>query len=166
MAWFEANKGSSDTEFDADTMTIAPDLLTEGRPCKAMNTALATWDAKAAGEARHDHMVKLVLRLVRLGEQGHEGGARAINLLRDWFMADVTVGPRARDEREAFAEFDRALRGALEEPARTPDSERRCCLGLTSEELADALTVWTPVRTLPSRDPRPAPQRGGTVRGA
>ena len=49
-------------------------ILTSGEPCQAMTKAMAVYAAGKAGKARHDAMLAPVLKVVRLSEQGHDGG--------------------------------------------------------------------------------------------
>jgi hypothetical protein len=104
-------------------------LLTDGEPCPAVLKVAGTYDAVTAqGTARHDAMLSAVLRLVRLGDQGHAGTRQAYADLHAVFVE--TVAPdRDGGEREAEAEWQRAERGAVVRVTGdpTPAADRRCC---------------------------------------
>jgi hypothetical protein len=99
--------------------------LTEGEPCKATSNALAKYQDRVVASARHDSMIKTVMALVRLGEQGHRGVMTALKA-HNQFTADVA--PDRRDGSEQ-SEFQRAVNGAVAKVTATPtpDDKKGCC---------------------------------------
>ena len=54
-----------------------------------MRSALDEYAGIKADSARHDAMTKVVFKLVRLGERGHEGAHSALEALREVFLEDI-----------------------------------------------------------------------------
>jgi Bifunctional DNA primase/polymerase, N-terminal len=129
--------------------------LTGGEPCQAVTRALDGFD----GTSRHDAMIVLQVRLLRLGEQGHRGVRAAIDTLESMFVEAVTADG-TRTDSLAADEWQRALNGAPAEilaKGLTPADRRGCCPEPvpTLDELAarhgittapgDLATVWEPL---------------------
>src|SRR5512133_1620988 len=113
-------------EYRAATETERAQCLTEGEPCKATSNALAKYQDRVVASARHDSMIKTVMALVRLGEQGHRGVMEALKAMHGQFTADVA--PDRKDGSEQ-SEFQRAVNGAIAKvtAAPTPDDKKGCC---------------------------------------
>jgi len=110
-------------EYRAATEAERAQCLTEGEPCKATSNALAKYQDRAVASARHDSMIKTVMALVRLGEQGHRGVMTALKAMHNQFTADVA--PDRRDGSEQ-SEFQRAVYGAVAKVTATyPDTRRQ-----------------------------------------
>jgi hypothetical protein len=100
--------------------------LTPGEPCQAVVRALDGFD----GASRHDTMVQLQVRLLRLGEQGHRGVRAALDTLESMFVAAV-VGDGSRTDSLAADEWQRALNDApavILRKGLTPAERRGCCV--------------------------------------
>jgi hypothetical protein len=102
----------------------AEGILTGGKPCPAMRNALDEYAGIRDASARHKAMIKVVFKLVRLGEQGHDGANSALTALREVFLEDVGT-----DRGGLQKEFQRAVDGGigkvLAEPTREDD--KGCC---------------------------------------
>lgn len=97
--------------------------LPTGDPCPPVQKVLAKAEKGFSRGSRHDTARGLVLKLVRLGEQGHTGTVAALDTLEDLWLA-------ALDDREpGWGEWERMLSGgvgvALAAP--TPDARKGCC---------------------------------------
>jgi hypothetical protein len=113
-------------EYRAATEAERGQCLTEGEPCKATSNALAKYQDRVVAAARHDSMIKTVMALVRLGEQGHRGVVEALKTMHGQFTADVA--PDRKDGSEQ-SEFQRAVNGAIAKVTATPtpDDKKGCC---------------------------------------
>jgi Bifunctional DNA primase/polymerase, N-terminal len=113
-------------EYRAATEAERAQCLTRGEPCQATSNALAKYQDRVVASARHDSMIKTVMALVRLGEQGHQGVMTALFVMHKQFTADVA--PDRRDGSEQ-SEFQRAVNGAIAKVAATPTPEDKkgCC---------------------------------------
>ncbi|HEY6688327.1 MAG TPA: bifunctional DNA primase/polymerase [Propionibacteriaceae bacterium] len=113
-------------EYMAATEAERAQCLTEGEPCKATSNASAKYQDRVVASARHDSMIKTVMSLVRLGEQGHRGVMEALKTMHGQFTADVA--PDRRDGSEQ-SEFQRAVNGAIAKVTATPtpDDKKGCC---------------------------------------
>jgi Bifunctional DNA primase/polymerase, N-terminal len=113
-------------EYRAATEAERAQCLTEGEPCKATSDALGKYQDRVVASARHDSMIKTVMALVRLGEQGHRGVMTALKAMHNQFTADVA--PDRRDGGEQ-SEFQRAVNGAVAKVTATPtpDDKKGCC---------------------------------------
>ena len=106
------------------------EILTEGEACATVARILGDATVRCVGGSRHDYVRDDVMRLVRLGEQGHSGVEPSLRALRGAFVA--AVGPdRDGGPAEAEQEFARMVDGAAElargEP--TPAEDRGCRCG-------------------------------------
>ena len=113
-------------EYRAATEAERAQCLTEGEPCKAARNALAKYQERTTVQARHDSMIKTVMALVRLGEQGHLGVMSVLTELHKRFTGEVA--PDRRDGSEQ-GEFQRAVNGAIAKVTATPtpeDKKGRC----------------------------------------
>lgn len=105
--------------------------LPAGTVCGTVRAAVRAADAslRAPVVSRHDDTLAAVLRLLRLGEQGHPGVPPALSALRTAFVRTVTADG-SRTLASAAAEFDRMRDGAngigLIEATPT-DLDRRGC---------------------------------------
>lgn len=101
---------------------------TEGKPCTAVAAALSDI-LKNLAASRHDEALRGVLRLTRLGEQGHQGVRDAVETLKREFLRRVTEDG-SRSLGVANAEWSRAVEGLAAEIERqgfTPPESRGCC---------------------------------------
>lgn len=122
---FRETRPASDT---AHMLTLDV-MWTAGAPCPTVQAVLDR-ALQVLPDARHDTARNALLRLSRLGEQGHRGVSEAVACLRREFIrcraADKTSGSwRAEDE------WDRMLPripGILEGDGRTPEAEKHCCV--------------------------------------
>ncbi len=131
-----------------------PASLTAGRPCQAVLTALT--DALVdlvQGGSRHDSACVSVARLVRLGEQGHQGVDRAVaefrvGVIDAYSIARIDEGGgshRPLSMTQASRKFADLVTSAVALVERTPTSaqNRGCCAGLGDQypkpTLSDAL---------------------------
>lgn len=98
------------------------DLLTEGEQCRAVRQAMERVMSDSQS-GRHGAMLRGTARLVRLGEQGHEGVGQAMSELRSAYISAVG------GERDGAGEFDRAAEGAADLVSYDPTAEedRGCC---------------------------------------
>ena len=130
-------------EYRAATEAERAQCLTEGEPCKATSSALAKYQDRAVASARHDSMIKTVMALVRLGEQGHRGVMTALKAMHNQFTADVA--PDRRDGSEQ-SEFQRAVNGAVAKVTATPtpDDKKGCCG--QSEPPVEPKPEWKPIK--------------------
>jgi hypothetical protein len=136
-----ANPGTGNrvTIKDQDVLGI----MTEGAPCHAVEAALGRYqELTAKGHACHDSMCEVQMRLVRLGEQGHEGVRKALDRLQAMLTAD------RGDQRDTVTEFTDALFSAVSKVMAdpTPDDDKGCCpLALTIDQVSERLgmsTTW------------------------
>jgi hypothetical protein len=100
-------------------------LLTDGEPCHAVKTALAKYQELAGeGRACHDSMCVVQLRLLRLGEQGHQGVGVAMETLYEQLHDD------RGDQRDTVTEFTDAMHTAAEKVLAHPTDEddKGCCM--------------------------------------
>jgi hypothetical protein len=113
-------------EYRAATEAERAQCLTKWEPCQATSNALAKYQDRVVASARHDSMIKTVMALVRLGEQGHQGVMTALVAMHKQFTADVA--PDRRDGSEQ-SEFQRAVNGAIAKVTATPTPEDKkgCC---------------------------------------
>jgi hypothetical protein len=100
-------------------------IMTEGEPCQAVEKALAKYqELTGEGRACHDSMCAVQMRLLRLGEQGHQGVGVAMESLYEQLHDD------RGDVRDTATEFSDALGTAaskvLANP--TPEDRKGCCL--------------------------------------
>lgn len=97
--------------------------LPTGDPCPPVLDVIGGAEKAFSHGSRHDAAVALVLRLVRLGEQGHTGAYAALDTSEGIWLA-------ALDDREpGWGEWERMVSGAvgvvLAKP--TPDADKGCC---------------------------------------
>jgi energy-coupling factor transporter ATP-binding protein EcfA2 len=101
--------------------------LPAGQPCayvtRVLDDALAELGTSAS---RHDATNRHVGRLVRAGEQGHEGARAALGTLHDAFRSAVDLDPHRPVDP---AEWHRSVSGAVALVQTTPTAEadRGCC---------------------------------------
>lgn len=109
----------------------------EGRPCPSVQGALGKSLAEME-QGRHDGVGEGMMRLTRLGEQGHEGVRAAIDTLRGAFILAATrPGDGQRTQAKAEAEWSRWAAGvdARIGEQLTPEADRGCRHGSTRTEL-------------------------------
>ncbi|MGH3709459.1 MAG: DUF3987 domain-containing protein [Pseudonocardiaceae bacterium] len=136
--------------------------LPAGDPCTTVvnqfNKTAAALEAPV--KARHDDTCENVLRLLRLGEQGHPGVPATLAALREVFIREVIVdGSRTRASAEA--EFDRMREGergvGLIQATPTAPADRGCrCAPTGSVDSVDIVvtSAWPdPVPLDPPRTP-------------
>jgi hypothetical protein len=87
--------------------------LPANRACGTVRKALRDAEADLVSPivSRHDDMTRHVLRLMRLGEQGHPGVPPVLDILRNLFVQTVTAD-ESRITKTAIAEFGRMLSNA------------------------------------------------------
>jgi P4 family phage/plasmid primase-like protien len=101
----------------------AASWLTDGEPCQAVAKILTEY----TGSSRHDTAGRLQVKILRHGEQGHQGGLAAWDTLHSLFITDVTTDG-SRTLAEAEKEWAALAEGAPGEiKNRTPDDRKRCC---------------------------------------
>lgn len=136
--------------------------LPTGDPCTTVVNRLkeAAAALRAPVKCRHDDTCENVLRLLRLGEQGHPGVPAALAELREIFVREVIVdGSRTRASAEA--EFDRMQEGehgvGLIQATPTAPGDRGCrCAPTDSVDSVDIVvsSAWPdPVPLDPPRIP-------------
>lgn len=81
------------------------------------------------------------MAIVRLGEQGHKGTLAAIQQLRTTFCTEVS---HDRGDGSEYAEFKRAVNGAIVKVLATPTAEQNkgCCD--TAKSVADPSALILP----------------------
>ena len=123
-AWCEAMIKPPPKKQAGGAISIADVAATaDGSMCRAMTTALTEITRDGS---RHDGWaLRGTLRIARLAEQGHTGGAEAITALRGMFVTAVTAD-NTRSRPGAEHEFDKAL-GGITLAGLTPDTDKRCC---------------------------------------
>lgn len=105
--------------------------LPVGTACPAVLAALREADASLheSHRSRHDNTRDHVLRILRLGEQGHPGAVTALSALQVRFCRIVTAD-ESRTYAAAVSEFDRMVDGlngiGLLAATPTPDERRGC----------------------------------------
>jgi hypothetical protein len=100
-------------------------LLTAGEPCQAVAKALVKYrELTGEGRACHDSMCIVQFRLLRLGEQGHQGVGVAMETLYEQFHDD------RGDVRDTATEFNDAQHTAAEKVLAhpTPEDRKGCCM--------------------------------------
>jgi hypothetical protein len=101
--------------------------LSGGEPCAYVTRLLQEAEADfQRGGSRHDTARTYSAKLVRAGEQGHEGTVAALDTLEAMFAAQIAAGgPRDADP----GEWPRLVTGAVELVAGspTPAGDKRCC---------------------------------------
>lgn len=100
------------------------ETLPTGDPCPSVLDALGEAEkALSNGSSRHDTARGFVLRLVRLGEQGHTGATTALDTLEGMWLAAL------HDREPGWGEWERMVSGAvgmaLGDP--TPNADKGCC---------------------------------------
>lgn len=132
-AWLVALAGTGRRGERAQPEQVARFLadLPAGTVCESVRSAVRAADQALAAPvvSRHDDTLTAVLRLLRLGEQGHPGVPAALAALRTVFVRTV-VADGSRTPASAGAEFDRLRDGAngigLIEANPTDPSRRGC----------------------------------------
>lgn len=113
--WLTALAGTGHRGERAQPERVARFLadLPAGAVCATVRAAVRAADAtlRTPVLSRHDDTLAAVLRLLRLGEQGHPGVPAALSALRTVFVRTVT-GDGSRTPASAAAEFDRMRDGA------------------------------------------------------
>lgn len=104
---------------------VSSQWWTDGVPCQAVNTAMGQI-LRTLPSGHHDGAKSGLLRLTRLGEQGHEGVQRAVDQLLGAFVAavDGTRGEPALDEWNRMLP---GLDGLIAADGLTPEDKRGCC---------------------------------------
>jgi hypothetical protein len=119
-------------------------LRTEGEPCRAVLRELEKYEERTAGGmACHDVMCSVQIRLLRLGEQLHEGVDAAMESLWDQFDSDRGDYP-GRDTAKEFTDAQHtAVEKILAHP--TPEERKGCCgpVALTITAIAERLGLST-----------------------
>jgi hypothetical protein len=112
--WLEGLTGTGRERERAQPEQVAAflDALPGGTACSRVREALRDADAalRAPVECRHDDTCKAVLRLLRIGEQGHPGAPAALAALETVFIRTVTADG-SRTTASAATEFDRMRHG-------------------------------------------------------
>lgn len=100
---------------------------TPGDPCPAVTKAL-DGILDALPDNRHDTAVPGMLRLTRLGEQGHRGVLAAITELRDAFIAELDGDPsRTEPPEDEWSRAEAGIYAQLVAQGFTPDQDKGCC---------------------------------------
>jgi hypothetical protein len=115
-------------EFAAEDLYDVSDALTEGPMSQRVEWRLGSALVAVHGPGcRHDETLAHVLALLRLGKQGESGVLRALTVLMEAFVTEVTQDG-SRSEGDARAEFLRFVtnpraRALLNEPANHPSAD-------------------------------------------
>jgi hypothetical protein len=161
VAWLRALAGTGTAAERARPEQVTAFLsgLPAGDPCTTvvdrLNKAIAA--LRLPVKARHDDACENVLRLLRLGEQGHFGVPATLAALREAFIREVIVdGSRTRSGAEA--EFDRMREGVrgvgLIQATPTAPTDRGCrCAPAGSADTAATYAWADPVPLDPPRAP-------------
>ncbi len=99
------------------------DELPTGDPCPPVQDVLAAAEKAFSRGSRHDSARTLMLRLLRLGEQGHTGALTALHTLEGLWLA-------ALDDREpGWGEWERLVSGGVGVTLAAPtlDADKGCC---------------------------------------
>lgn len=112
---------------------------TDGPPCQAVNTALGQIVRTLPG-GHHDGAKSGLLRLTRLGEQGHTGVQRAVDQLLGAFLAAVD-GTRSEPALEEWNRMVTDLDALIDADGLTPEDKRGCCPGTDTDAGPPALDV-------------------------
>jgi Bifunctional DNA primase/polymerase, N-terminal len=112
--------------------------LPTGSACTTVTSALRAAESslRTPVVCRHDDTRDAVLRLLRLGEQGHPGTTRALTALKARFT-NVVTADGSRTPASAVAEFERMVDGdnGIGLLLATPtDSARRGCRCMSAQE--------------------------------
>lgn len=131
---------------------------TPGNPCPAVTKALDGL-LDALPDNRHDTAVPGMLRLTRLGEQGHRGVLAAITELRDAFITELDGDPsRTEPPEDEWSRAEAGIYAQLAAQGFTPDQDKGCCGGVDPESLAAAAqTEWPPIEPLTEGSSVPYP---------
>ena len=130
VAWVEyllKSRGEREASRTAPTLSLES-MWTPGSPCYSVQEVLDQ-ALVSLPDARHDTARNTLLRLSRLGEQGHSGVRQAVDRLHRTFLGARKTDPAGGSWR-AEDEWDRMLPGIpaiLANDGLTPDSEKRCC---------------------------------------
>lgn len=131
LAALTAPRTGTGKDRDADTARILA-AMPDGPPCKHVRAAAGH---AAAPGARHDAYLKAAAAVAGAGRRGCPGAPAALARLAEQFTAETCSGPAARSTaREAAAEWERILTGALQLVAAQPQGDR----------CADDLPPWAP----------------------
>lgn len=163
-AWLRelAGSGTAAERACPEQVTAFLSGLPAGGPC---TTVVNRFNKAAAAlrepvKARHDDTCENVLRLLRLGEQGHPGVPAALAALREVFIREV-IADGSRSRASAEAEFDRMREGergvGLLQATPTAPADRGCrCTPRGSVDSVDSVgtSAWPdPVPLDPPRTP-------------
>lgn len=108
---------------------------TPGVPCPAVARALEDILDLLPGN-RHDTAVPGMLRLTRLGEQGHQGVLEAVTELQDAFIAELDGDPsRTEPPEDEWSRAEAGIYRVIAEQGFTPPEDHGCCLGYDEEGL-------------------------------
>lgn len=120
----------------APSASEGSDYWTSGKPCRAVQETLGR-ALRVLEDGRHDGVLKHMTALTRLGEQGHQGVARAIDTLHGAFLMS-TQG----EDRDAEGEWERMAAGVdavIQAHGLTEGGARGCCSELGGSD------VWPPI---------------------
>ena len=95
--------------------------LTDGEPCQAAAKGIRKYADEVAASNHHDAMAKSTFYLIRLGEQGHQGVAAAVGVVRSLFDQYA----QGRDKYEVDRAIDGAVAKVLADP--TTEEDKGCC---------------------------------------
>ncbi len=109
----------------------ASEYWTGGSPCPPVSLVLGE-ALDEIGHDRHGTMRNKLLKLTRLGEQGHEGVADAVKTLHGSFYARVTSesSPNRRSDEGAEREWSNAVKNLdsmIRDKGLTPEEDLGCC---------------------------------------
>lgn len=144
-AWLDGLAGSGEATERANEEAVREFLaaLPGGNACSTVRRALdrALTDLAEAG-SRHDTTRDHVLRLLRLGEQGHPGVPSSLHSLRQAFVR-ARLSDESATAGAAWAEFDRLSHGqhgiGLIKGSPTSPLNRGCsCLPVSSPTIIDS----------------------------
>lgn len=103
--------------------------LPDGPPCREISGVLVEAERALAGkDARHNVGRNHLLKLVRLGEQGHAGALAALDTLESMWLAALT------HRSAGVGEFERMVTGAVAMVLGDPSTEQRGCCSTPEDD--------------------------------
>ncbi len=135
------------------------DGLPAGDSCPAVLDVLGAAEKAFSRGSRHDAGRGLVLRLLRLGEQGHAGTVTALDTLEGLWLAVL-------DDREpGWGEWERMVSGGvgMTLAAPTPEADKGCCPAVDGDGKRIPLAVQLRDHVSSKFDIFPVGEQGGLV---
>lgn len=113
------------------------DALPTGDPCPPVLAVVEGAEKALSAGSRHDTARAMVLRLVRLGEQGHNGTVAVLDTLEGTWLASL------HDREPSWGEWERMVSGAvgMALAAPTPEGDKGCCTPVDDDGKKVSLAV-------------------------